>query len=496
MAVIDFPGFIGPSYQNIGNYPDSERSVNLYLENVESGHGKGGPVALIGTPGLGPFSPVLVPLPDAPIRCVWAGFEKLFVVAGGTLLEVFPNGSSQSFGTLNASSAPAQITSNVANSAQGTGNQLFIASGGQGYISTGVPPLIPVIPASTITFMDGYFIAAQPNSTQFNISAIGDGTSWDPLDYAVKQGSWDPISVIIAAFEQLWIFGFNTTEVWYDSGAANFPFQRIPGALLQYGCYAPFSAVEIDNSLMWLGGATDSGIGVVYRTNGLVPQRVSNHPLEYMIQNVYGTITDAVAFPYQDGGHYFYVISFPSAKNLAGQIVGATWAYDTTTGVWHERGFWNTATGQYNASLARYHAFTFNQHIVGDYRNGNLYQQSLELLTDNGAPIRRLRASPHLTDKMLWTRYDQLVLDMAVGNATQGSPQINPQMMLRWSDNGGRTWSNEKWASAGLPGKYNTRAIWRRLGRSRDRVFEVSTTDPLAAAWVAAWITADQGSGV
>jgi hypothetical protein len=57
---------------------------------------------------------------------------------------------------------------------------------------------------------------------------------------------------------------------------------------------------------------------------------------------------------------------------------------------------------------------------------------------------------------------------------------IDPQVMLRWSDDGGHTWSNEHWRSMGKTGAYGTRVLWRRLGMTlklRDRVYEVSGTD-------------------
>jgi hypothetical protein len=459
--------------------------MGLYPESLAGQHGKSGSVlALIGTPGTKLFG--TTPL-NGPVRCLTAGDNRLFAVAGGTVYEVFDTSTSVppvSYGFVQNSVSPAQMFLN--------GGQIFVTSGGQGYItlSTGTTP---VVAASTGTFMDGYFIAAVPNSNQFQLSNLNNGFIWDPLDVGVKQGYADAISVILAAFEQLWIFGFDTTEVWYDSGAANFPFQRIPGGLIEYGCFAPFSARVVENSIMWLGGASFSGRGVVYQTNGLIPTRVSNHALEYQIQNVYPNIQDAVAFSYQDSGHSFYVIHFPSATaEPGGPAIGATWAYDITTGMWHERGFWNESTGQYNASLGRFHAFTFNKHIVGDYRNGNLYEQNLNFYTDNGNPIRRLRSSPHITDKMLWTRYNQLLLDMSTGDAPQG---LVPEMMLRWSDNGGRTWSNEKWATSGPTGKYTTRVIWRRLGRSRDRAFEISSTSAIEQVWVSSYLNFDNGSG-
>jgi hypothetical protein len=58
----------------------------------------------------------------------------------------------------------------------------------------------------------------------------------------------------------------------------------------------------------------------------------------------------------------------------------------------------------------------------------------------------------------------------------------DPAVMLRWSDDGGHTWSNEHWATIGKIGEYYRRVFWRRLGMTlklRDRVYELSGTDPV-----------------
>jgi hypothetical protein len=58
-------------------------------------------------------------------------------------------------------------------------------------------------------------------------------------------------------------------------------------------------------------------------------------------------------------------------------------------------------------------------------------------------------------------------------------------MILRWSDDGGHTWSGERQASMGRSGSYATRVIYRRLGMTmklRDRVYEISGTDPVKVA--------------
>lgn len=473
-------GFVGPAYKSQALVADGEASINLYPERIESGQGKAGAqFVLYSKPGL---SFPIANLPDHPNRGLWANEASLWAVSGGTLYEVLGGPIAPTVaGSVNIASSPAQIIPN--------GNQLLVVSGGQGYVVNNGPlSVTPIIAASTGTFIDGYFVVSQPFSNQFNISNLNNGNIWDPLEFGVKQGYPDHLAAVFAAFEQLWLFGTDTTEVWYDSGALNFPFQRIPGGLIEYGCYAPYSVALVENTLMWLGGASFSGHGVVYQAQGLIPTRVSNHALEYLIQNVYGNIQDAVAYSYQDSGHSFYVLSFPSAD--------ATWVYDLTTGEWHQRGSWDEQQGIYHADLARFHAFTNNAHYVGDYNNGNIYMMHQDIYTDNGAPIRRLRSSPHITDNMLWTKYNSFMVDMQVGVDPDGTGVTNPQAMMQWSDDGGLTWSNEKWTSIGPQGQYFTRVIWRRCQRSRNRCFRVVITEPIQVAMVNAYLNITNGAGV
>jgi hypothetical protein len=86
---------------------------------------------------------------------------------------------------------------------------------------------------------------------------------------------------------------------------------------------------------------------------------------------------------------------------------------------------------------------------------------------------------------------DLLVTESGVSLITETGVLVNlaPQFMLRWSDDGGHTWSNEHWAGGGAVGAYNTRIFWRRLGMTlklRDRVYELSGTDPIKIAIMAA----------
>jgi hypothetical protein len=310
---------------------------------------------------------------------------------------------------------------------------------------------------------------------------------------------------MIIDHREVWLFGQNSVEVWYNSGDADFPLSRIQGAFNEIGCAATFSIAKMDNSLFWLG-ADVRGQGVVYRANGYSGQRVSTHAVEWQIQQ-YGTISDAIGYTYQQDGHSFYVLTFPSAN--------ATWVLDLTTNSWHERAAYNGATGEFLRHRSNCQATFNNEVVVGDYDNGNLYAFDLNIYADDGQTQRWLRSwraiSPGDND-LKRTAHHSLTLDCEAGvgidsdavyiellaetgdvlltetgseivifdePAVQGA---NAEVMLRWSDDGGHTWSNEYWRSMGKVGQYGYRTIWRRLGMTvklRDRVYELSGTDPV-----------------
>ena len=76
-----------------------------------------------------------------------------------------------------------------------------------------------------------------------------------------------------------------------------------------------------------------------------------------------------------------------------------------------------------------------------------------------------------------------------------GGAARDPQIGLRWSDDGGHVWSNTHLADAGQVGEYRDRAIWRRLGRSRDRIYEISVSDPIPWRIIDAFLEISPGNG-
>jgi len=467
-----FP-FIGGAYQARSRKFDAQRCVNLYPEVSEAGPGPSkSPMALIGTPGLAPWAT----LAGGGVRGLLRFSPTVAVaVAGPNVYRVAPDGTGTQLGTIDAGTAPVSMASNGAVVAIATGAALYFLNPASGQI-TAAP-----YTADRVDFVDGYFVFNEAGSGRFRITQLY-GSDIDALDFATAEGAPDDVVGLIVDHREVWLFGTSSTEVWFNSGEPDFPFSRIQGAFMEVGCAARHSIAKLDNSVFWLA-ADERGQGMVLRAAGYQPQRISTHAIEHAIAG-YARIDDAVAFTYQQEGHAFYVLSFPTADR--------TWVYDASTNLWHERAWRNPLIGTMHRHRGQCQMAFGGQTIVGDWEAGKLYRLDLNSYTDDGAPIPRIRTCPHISGDQRLMFFHALQVDMEVGGGQPGNAP--PQARLRWSDDGGWSWSNELWASMGRIGERGTRVRWRRLGKSRDRVFEVSITDPVKVVIIGASLEATQGS--
>ena len=440
------------------------RMVNLFPEVVPEG-GKE-PAFLQRAPGL----TRLLTAGIGPIRGMWQYGDYGYAVSGNTLYQIDSNWNAVAKGTV-AGSGPVSMSDN--------GTQLFIAANPQGYIynvNTDVFQQItdPDFPgAVTVGYIDGYFVFNEPNSQKIWVTQLLDGTSVDPLDFASAEGNPDDVVAVFVDHREVWVFGTNSTEVWYDAGLTDFPLTRIQGAFNELGCAAPYSIAKMDNQIYWLGKDA-RGQGMVYRAAGYIGQRISTHAIEWQLQE-YANLEDAVGYTYQQDGHSFYVLNFPTANT--------TWVFDVATGAWHERA--SFANGAFNRHRGNCQMFFNATNVVGDYQNGKIYKLDLDNYSDDGDPqkwLRSWRALPTGANNLARTIQHSMQLDCETGVGLVTGQGDNPQVMLRWSDDGGHTWSNEHWKSMGRIGRSGYRTIWRRLGATlkiRDRVYEISGTDPV-----------------
>lgn len=485
-----YPGFCGPTYLSQSPNADAERTVNLYPEVMESSflaYGSSGPVwsaspkapiSLYPTPGLQTF----LTLPTYPNKALFEMDGRAFAVSGNTFYELFANGTFTSRGTVAIDGNQATICSN----GQG-GNQLFITAGTNGYIFNLMTNAFSTV-LSGVTqgaFLDGFFLAFDAVTSKLKSSALEDGTTWPAANVAQRNSAADNWVAMAVVHRNIWLFGSQTTEVWYDAGAFPFPFAPVgQGAWVEHGIIATFSLSRLEDSIVWLS-KNEQGRCTVRRSSGFSASKISTFPVEFALQG-YATVADATSFSYQDQGHTFYLLNFPTA--------GSTWGYDAVTGLWHERGFWDTTQLQYTAARPANHAFAFGMHLVGDRVSGVISQQAVTFFMDaEGAAIRRMRQAPHVNNEGKFLVYPGFQLDLEVGLGTVSVP--SPQIMLQYSDSQGKTWSTEQWVSAGGPGAYQTRARWNRLGRSRDRIFRTVYTDPIPWRIQQAYLMPDPISG-
>jgi hypothetical protein len=335
----------------------------------------------------------------------------------------------------------------------------------------------------TVDITDNYFVYNKPNSQLFAASDLLSPIT-DPLSFASKDGSPDDLVSIIVDRREVYLLGEMSSEVWINSGAVPFPFTRIPGTSTQQGIAAQYSMSRMGNSFAYVS-KNNRGEAMIVRMNGYFPERISTHAVETTLVNQ--NVSDALAWTYQLEGHEVYVVTFPSIGTN-----GLTWAFDNTTGLWHKWLYRNNQN-EFERHRGNCCAFFNQQVLVGDYENGKIYQVSRNFYTDDGQPIRRIRRAPHITTDLQRQYFHELQIQFQPGVGLSTGQGEDPQAMLRWSNDGGSTWSNEYWTTIGKQGKYLNLAIWRRLGFSRDKVFEVSISDPVKAVIISANLKAEAG---
>ena len=400
----------------------AERLINLYPETAPAGASS--EFELRNTPGL-----VLDrTLGVGPIRGIGKHKGQYYAVSGSELYRFDGLRLSDGF----SGSGPVQFESN--------GNEMLICETSTNRLSytTGTDFARLSETASSITYMDGYFICTRPNSGQFFISRLY-SVQFDALDFASAETKTDNAVRVLADHRELWVFGEDTAEIWVNQGTTDFPFGRVDGAINEKGCSAPFSAVQIDNSVIWLDKD-----GIVRRADGYTPLRISTHAIETAIRE--GNVAGATAFSYVQEGHEFYCLTVPAS---------GTFVFDAATGQWHERKSFELPT--WRVSCASQAGLDW---YAGDDVNGNIYRLDVTSYQENGEFLIGEMIFPPITNDGARFRLYNLELDLDTGLGASNA-------MLSTSRDG-LNWSSEQWRSLGAEGERLTRPQWKRLGQYRD----------------------------
>jgi hypothetical protein len=333
--------------------------------------------------------------------------------------------------------------------------------------------------ADRIAFIEGWLIFNQPGTRTFYTNApVAYTLTFAGAFYALKDAFTDNLNTLFEQNRELWLIGDTRSEVWFNSGGANFAFSRLPGVGPRIGCAAKHSIAQVGQEYCWLGRIGEQGENVIVMTNQYSWSRVSTHAIDHAIAS-YPLVSDAIADSYEEDGHLFYQITFPTAD--------ATWCLDVTTWEesqgkfgWFQRLSWNTNTGTYHRHQANTMVNFADVRMVGDYQTGQVHQQSRQFFTDAGNVLRCQRRTPHV-----WSRRNRkrvfassLQIEFKPGVGLQTGQGSNPQCMLRWSDDGAQSWGGEMWTPIGMAGDTQNRAMWFQLAAFRDRVWEANYSDP------------------
>lgn len=493
---------------------EAQRCVNLYPEKNPSD--AEAPFTFYNAPGLSSLGTA----PNVPGRGLyWANNGTLYYCAGRTLYSVSSTWALTALGTLGSSTGMVSMADNgttlVLVDGTTSGYQVNLTTNAFSPISeaTNAPPplgggVYAFYGATRCDMVDGFMVFNQPGTRNF-YSTYNNQIVFDALYFAAKNGYSDNLVTIIVTRREIWLLGERTSEIWFDAGAADFPFQILPGPFIQHGCSAAYSAAQVNGAIFWLS-QDQAGNNVLARGEGYQAKRISTHAIEQEWAT-YPTTSDAEGFCFQFGGHSFYQINFPTA--------GRSWRWDEATELWHEA-VYTDSNGQESRHRASCAAYAYGLNVMADYATGQLYSCSPDVYTDNGTPMQFRRGFPHMVQDGRQVIYPGFTLDVEAATSANTVEQpgpfplivppggysidtqppeaailvgpapidTSPQVLLRWSDTRGRTWGQPVAQSLGATGQYLSQPQWNRLGRARDRVFEVYGTIPGRLAINGAWL--------
>lgn len=449
----------------------AQRCLNLYGEkNPDTSVF---PMTYYPTPGL-------VPLGTSPkvgqVRGLYtAGNGELFAVIGNSVYFVDSGWNYQFLGNVANLSSKVGMSDNKQTLVivDGSPAGLYTVDLASKVFAQVVDPAF--YPSTHVDYTDGFLIFNYKGTRQWFVSLLNTVTPLDPLYFASKEARTDLLSGVFVNHREVWLIGQRTSECWFNAGGAQFPFQIQAGVFVEHGTPAPYSIAGNDLAIFMLSQDRE-GTALVLLIVGYAAKRISTHAIENELRR-YTRLDDAIGMAYQQNGHVFYMLTFPTQDK--------TWVYDLTTGEWHERA-WIDSEGQEHRHRANAIANAYGKVVVGDWENGKLYSMDLDVYTDDGSPVSRIIGFPHIMVNNQRFDYIGFMANIEAGTTPEGTP---PTITLRWSDTRGKSWGTPLTTSVGEQGEYGVVATWTGgLGQSRDRVFELSWSLPSKVAVGGAWI--------
>ena len=328
--------------------------------------------------------------------------------------------------------------------------------------------------SGSVTTLDGFTISALLNSNEFQWSDVNTTQNWNALNAATVEANSSKIVRVYQNNLELWFFKEDIIQVFYNTGSGSPLFQRKEGVYIEKGCASKYSVATMDNSFFFLGNDR-----IVYQTIGYQLEPISTFPISQEIET-YTTIDDAIGFTYVQDGHKFYCLTFPSANK--------TWEYDITTELWHERESVNNGgkDGRWRANCQAYFA---GKNLIGDFETGIIYEIDPDVYKENEAVIKREIIGTTMFKNFARMSLNKFVVMMDTGVGIATGQGINPQLVGRFSDNGGKTYTDELWQPIGAEGSFLTEVFWTKIGgKARSFIAKLNYSEPTKFHIVGAFV--------
>lgn len=394
------------------------------------------------------------------VRGMHYGLGYLWAVIGTRLYRLNEDGSGSNFGTI-PGTGRVSMASNADYIVVVTNPDAYYADASVTTAAQITDADFTARGAKYVRFIDNYLLFTEPGTGRFFGSDLASATSFDSLNFATAEGVPDNIVGMEVDHRQVLLFGSDSLEIWENTGASGFPFERAINGLIEIGCFNGDTVAKLDNSVFWV--ANDY---TVRKLEGTTPRRVSTHAVEKFLSTV--DINTGRAYSYNQDGHFFYVLSFEEG----------CWVYDATTGKWHERQTYGHTYYRYQTSAAAYGRVWLGD--AYDYYVGYLDPDTYE---DPGdvPQVMQWTYQPVYGENRLAT-HDRLEVIMETGVGLSSGQGSDPQIMCEYSDDGGQTWTTLPTKDIGALGSYSTRVAWHKLGSARQRVYRMSVSDPVKVA--------------
>lgn len=440
------------SYQLRSAQASTSRLVNCFAEQMPPDANT--PVILRRAPGISSWATV----GSGPIQGMHADHGLLYVVSGGNLYSVTSAAAATSRGAVPGDTDTIDIDSNDDTvvvvsppNAYYWDGSTFAQITDSDFTSRG---------AGDVEFLDSYLLFREPDTDRFFGSDSGDATSFDALNFASAEGATDTLVGMKVDHRQVILFGEKSTELWENTGISGFPFERMINGFIEQGCINGKTVAKLDQSVFWV--ADDYS---VRRLDGITPVRVSTHPVEQWLKGV--TLADLRGYSYVQEGHHFYMLTAPEG----------CFVYDVTTQLWAERETYGQSTWNWGNPVA----FGGNV-LVGSTTSNVIGKLDPTVYSELSETLRsEWTYQPVYTEgHRAFHRRLEIVCEVGAGlTSGQGS---SPEMLLDYSDDGGRTWRSLPNKSLGALGNYGSRVVWTALGSCSSphgRVYRAAVSDPV-----------------